>query len=108
LCRTLTLKVVCAELNEVREGLEKHKVAIMMLMVYYSSLSLGTWDSGSMKQLDLDLFRNMVQDFQLIDPQSPTCRSLQELDSVFAVRCCSLKCMLAMCLFVMALSLLSS
>lgn len=69
-----------------RECLEQHKVAIMMMMVYYSNLRLGRWSSRTMKALDLEMFRNMVKDFNLIDPQAPTCRSLNELDSVFVVR----------------------
>ena len=72
-----------------RECLEQHKVAIMMMMVYYSNLHLGKWASRSMKELDLEMFRNMVKDFNLIDPQAPTCRSLNELDSVFVVRACA-------------------
>ena len=69
-----------------RECLEQHKVAIMMMMVYYSNLRLGRWSSRTMKALDLEMFRNMVKDFNLIDPQAPTCRSLNELVSVFVVR----------------------
>lgn len=57
----------------------------MMMMVYYSNLQLGRWGSQVMKQMDLDMFRSMVNDCKLIDPQAPTCRALNELDSVFVV-----------------------
>jgi hypothetical protein len=39
-----------------------------------------------MRQLDMQRYRTMVSDFRLIDPHAPTCRSLNELDSIFVVR----------------------
>jgi hypothetical protein len=77
-----------AELDEVKQALERHAVVVAMLFLYYSNVLIGRWTSDNMKKLDLERFRAMVDDMRVVDPQGATCRTVNELDAVFVVRAC--------------------
>jgi hypothetical protein len=72
-------------LEEVKEGLQKHSLVVAMMLIYYSNICIGKWRSNNMRKMDLDRYRTLIEDIKIVDPKGHTCRSLNELDAVFAV-----------------------
>jgi hypothetical protein len=56
--------------------------------MYYSTYTAGSWKSAEMLTMTLERFRFLVRDTAIVDPRGKTCRSMNELDSVFVVRLC--------------------
>ena len=84
-CHSACGLTVHAELGEVREALAAHAPLIAQMFAFYASTTLGKWRSSDMRKLDLERFRIMVADFDLVDARRPSCKSLNELDAVFVV-----------------------
>jgi hypothetical protein len=70
----------------VKEGLQKHSLVVAMMLNYYSNICVGKWSSDNMRKLDRDRFRILIEDIRIIDPKARSCRNINELDAVFAVR----------------------
>jgi hypothetical protein len=77
--------VQCAELEQVKECLQKHSLVVAMMLIYYSNICIGKWSSDNMRKLDRERFRILIEDIRIIDPKARSCRNINELDGVFAV-----------------------
>lgn len=75
-----------AELDEVRAALERHATALAFMFTYYANIVLGKWTSDAVQKMDLERFRIMVEDLEIIDARGTTCRTVNELDAIFVVR----------------------
>jgi uncharacterized membrane protein YobD (UPF0266 family) len=82
----LLLRVIVAELDEVKVGIQKHSMVIAMMFIYYSSIPPTRWCSSDIRKMNLERFRAMVEDIQILDPKAASCHSMHELDSIFVVR----------------------
>jgi hypothetical protein len=72
--------------NEVRDALAKHSVALALVFTFFANES-GGFKSGNVHSMSLEHFRMFVAATSIIDPRGKACRSMNKLDSVFVVRC---------------------
>jgi hypothetical protein len=57
--------------------------------MYYSNFTAGSWKSAETLTMTLERFRFFVRDTAIVNPRGKTCRSMNELDSVFVVSLCT-------------------
>lgn len=66
--------------------MQKHKVTLAMIFLYYSMAVRGTWKSTEIMALNMEQFRIFILDICILNPTAKSYRNMNELDSVFVVR----------------------